>query len=204
MNYSTFSVKTKAQKMEYGMIRSDDENPKLYDATHDSIRVGKTSFFCKEYLCDCGPCLKFDLKDCHKADQQELDDLTDVKVYDDENDDADRDEQIFEFVEVPSFVTLFTGSNTELLYFVQVTEKGISEKNLSDPYGHVILPGKRYFKRYYFKFSRSRSISFKQLQVLPTSIVLSPDEIYDTYVDIDEKMQLGINVCNILLQKARM
>ena len=34
--------------------------------------------FCKEYLCNCGPCLKFDFKDCHKADQQEFDDLTDV------------------------------------------------------------------------------------------------------------------------------
>ena len=148
--------------------------------------------------------MKFDFKDCHKADQQEFDDLTDVEVYDDENDDADWDELIFEFVEVPSFVTLLTGSNTEPLYFVQVTEKGISEKKLSDPYGHVILPGERYFKGYYLKFIRSRSISFKQLQVLPTSIVLSPDEIYDTYVDIDEKMQLDINVYDILLQKARM
>ena len=125
-------------------------------------------------------------------------------MYDDGNDDADRDEQIFEFVQVPSFVTLFTGSNTEPLNFVQVTEKGISEKKLSDPYGHVILPGERYFKGYYLKSIRSRSISFKQLQVLPTSIVLSPDEIYDTYVDIDERIQLGINVYDILLQNARM
>ena len=138
----------------------------------------------------------FDFKDCHKTDQQEFDDLTDVEVYDDKNDDADRDEQIFEFVEVPSFVT---GSNTEPLYFVQVTEKGISEKKLSDPYGHVILPGERYFKGYYLKFIRSRSISFKQLQVLPTSIVLSPDEIYDTYVDTDEQVQLDINVNDILV-----
>ena len=36
----------------------------------------------------------------------------------------------------------------------------------------------------------------KKFQVLPTTIVIWPDEIYDTYVDIDENLQLHINVYN--------
>ena len=160
--------------------------------------------FCKEYLCDCGPCLKFNFEDCEKGEQQDSDDTTDVDVFDDENSNADRDEQIFEFVQVPSFVTLITGCNAEPLYFVQVTEKGTTDEKLSDPYGHVILPGERYFKGCYLKFTRSRNISFKQLQILPTCVVLSPDEIFDTYVEVNEKMQLDKHVYDVLLQKARM
>ena len=77
--------------------------------------------------------------------------------------------------------TLFTGSQVKPLYFVQVTEKGIAESKLSDPYGHVILPGERYFKGHYLKLVRSRNISIKHLAILPTVIYVSPNEIYDTY-----------------------
>ena len=100
-----------------------------------------------------------------------------IKILDEDFDgetfDADQDEQIFEFVEVPSFVTLFTGITAEPLYFVQLKENRISEKKLSDAYGHVIFPGEKYFKGYYQKFICSGSISFKELEIMPMSIVLS-------------------------------
>ena len=104
-------------------------------------------------------------------------------MFDDENAEGDREQQVFEFVEAPSFLTLLTGSQVEPLNFVQITEKGIAESRLSDIYGHVILPGKKHFKGHYLKIGRSRSISMKQLAVLPSDICLSPDEIYDTYAD---------------------
>ena len=90
------------------------------------------------------------------------------------------------FVEAPSFVTLLTGSLVEPFYFIKITEKGVVESRLSDIYGHVILPGEKYFKGHYLKIGRSRSISMKQLAVLPSDIYLSPDEIYNTYVDINK------------------
>ena len=43
-------------------------------------------------------------------------------------------------MEAPFLVTLFTGSQVEPFYFVQVTRKGDSELKLPNPYGHVILP----------------------------------------------------------------
>ena len=42
-------------------------------------------------------------------------------MFDDEDADVDREQHVFEFVETPTFVTLFTGSQVEPLYFVQVT-----------------------------------------------------------------------------------
>ena len=112
-------------------------------------------------------------------------------------------EEESKFVEAPTFITLFTGSQVEPLYFVQVTENGIAESKLSNPYGHVILPGEIYFKGHYLKLVRSRNISIKQLAILPTVIYVSPDEIYDTCVDIDGNLQMDVNINNSLLYKAR-
>ena len=70
----------------------------------------------------------------------------------------------------------------EPLHFVHLIKKGVSDDKHTVPYGHIPLLGERYFKGYYLKFVRSKSISFKQLQILPT-IISKPDEIYYTYVD---------------------
>ena len=124
-------------------------------------------------------------------------------MFDDENAEGNREQQVFEFVEAPSFVTL-TGSQVELLYFVQIIEKGVAEPRCSDIYGHVILPGEKYLKGHYLKIGWSISISMKQLAVLPSDIYLSPDEIYGTYVDVNTNLQLDINIYNSLLCKARL
>ena len=85
-----------------------------------------------------------------------------------------------------------------------ILEKGVAEPSLSDIYGHVILPGEKYFKGHYLKIGRSRSVSMKQLVVLPSDIYLSPDEIYDAYVDINTNLLQDINIYNSLLYKARL
>ena len=103
-------------------------------------------------------------------------------MFDDENAEGGREQQVFDFVEAPSFVTLLTGSQVEPLYSVQITEKGVAKSKLSDIYGHVILPGKKYFKGHYPKIGLLRRISMKQLAVLRSNIYLSPDEIFDIYV----------------------
>ena len=71
-----------------------------------------------------------------------------------------------EFVVTP-FVTLFTGNQAEPLNVVQVTEKGVPESKLPDLFGHVILPGERYFRGHYFELVRTRNISMKQLEIYP-------------------------------------
>ena len=54
---------------------------------------------------------------------------------DDEEFEGNLDEQIFDFVEIPLLVTLFTGVNAEPLYFLKITEKGISDGTLTDTWG---------------------------------------------------------------------
>ena len=52
---------------------------------------------------------------------------------DDEYDeDIDQNQQIFDFVDIPSFVFLFTGNPAEPLCFVEVTEKEIAIKDMKD------------------------------------------------------------------------
>ena len=50
-------------------------------------------------------------------------------------------EQIFDFITVPPFVSLYSGSSIEPLYFVQVTRKGVAEEEISDPYGRFVAKG---------------------------------------------------------------
>ena len=51
---------------------------------------------------------------------------------------------MFNFVDVPSFVSLFSGSPNEHLHFVKVTERGAASENHSDPYGHFISAGENF------------------------------------------------------------
>ena len=46
------------------------------------------------------------------------------------------------------------------------------------------------------------SLNTKKLHVLPTSVLLHPDDVYDTYVEIDNDLQLTMNIYNALIAKA--
>ena len=90
----------------------------------------------KNYLCSSILCLQFDFRNGSNVEEQITDGLDDLDVFDDENAEGDRQQQVFEFAEAPSFVVLLTSSQVEPLYFVQITEKGVAESRLSDIYGH--------------------------------------------------------------------
>ena len=60
--------------------------------------------------------------------------------------DIDQTEQIFDFITVPSFVSFFSGSTIDPLYFVQITGKGVAEEDISDSYVHFVSKGMRYFQ----------------------------------------------------------
>ena len=107
-------------------------------------------------------------------------------------------------MDIPSFVTLLKGANTEPLYFLKVIDKGIAAVTLSDKWGHIILPGTRYFTCHYLKTVRSRNISYKKFEILPLVVYITPDEIQDTYVDISDDMLLNANTYNALIQKSKL
>ena len=75
---------------------------------------------------------------------------------------------------------------------------------LTGTWGHLVLLELRYFNRNYLKPFRSRNISFKKFDVLPMSVIITPEEVYDTYVEIHKNMLLDVKIYNSLIQKARM
>ena len=88
------------------------------------------------------------------------------------------------------------------MHFVQVTEKGTTEKDLTDPYCHFIGTSEKFLKGYYLKQCRSKQISKKKFQILSTPIVFAPDEVFDTYVDIMDDLDLDVQFFKLLVKKA--
>ena len=111
---------------------------------------------------------------------------------DDEELEGDHDEQIFDFVEILLFVTLLTGVNTDPLYFLKITEKEISDRTLTDTWDHAAQPVLQFFKGNYLKPVSSRIKSPKKVDILSMSVIITPDEVYDTYVEIDKNMLLDV------------
>ena len=140
----------------------------------------------KEYICECDSCRRFDFEECENDSKEEHSEVEIDYYFADEELDSNQEEQIFNFIEIPSFVTLFTGVSSEHLYFVKVVSKGIADERLSDSWGHLILPKSRYFTGHYLKLARSRNILTKKFDLIPLTVYITPDEIYDSYIEIDE------------------
>ena len=91
----------------------------------------------------------------------------------------------------------------EPLYFVFVKEKGL-DKMLRDCFDHVINVSEQFCRGYYLKLVRSRNSTAKQFEVLECELLISPDEINDTYVDINNSLQININIYNALINKVHL
>ena len=129
----------------------------------------KQTTFCKEYLCDCATCLQFDFENCNSQAADVDDDGTGCE---DENDEEiGQTEHIFQFITVPSFVSLYSGSSIEPLYFVHVTGKGVVEEDMPDRHGHFVQKGERYFQGLYLKLVQSRNAKVKRFSIHPTKII---------------------------------
>ena len=96
-----------------------------------------------------------------------------------------------------SFVSLYSGSSIEPLYFVQVTRNGIAEEEIFNPCGHFVPKGEIYSQRLYLKLFLSRNAKVKRFSTPLTRIVITPDEIYETYVDFNDDLELDIYVYNM-------
>ena len=106
----------------------------------------------EEYLFSCKMCFQFDFRNCSNAEEEISEDSNDLDVFDDENAEDDREQQVFEFVEAPFFVTMLTGIQVEPL-----TEKAATESSLSDICVYMVMlyfQEKKIFKGRYLKIDR--------------------------------------------------
>ena len=75
-------------------------------------------------------------------------------MQDDEN--GEEASQVFEFIEIPSFVALISDGSSEPVYFVKVEAKANFEEIMTDTYGHTLNLREKYFLGKYLQKVRSR------------------------------------------------
>ena len=179
-----FHFKESSALLQYDSSGEPCDNPmEIAGCMKQHLTVFKLTkkVFCKEYICDCTCCLQFDFKNC--LNENAVDNDEDDAGLEELDKEIDQTKQIFNFIIVLSFVSLFSESTIEPLSFVQITGKCIAEEDISDPSGHFVLKGMLYFQRLYLKAVCSRYTKVKKFLTIPAKAVMTPDEIYDTYVD---------------------
>ena len=144
--------------------------------------------------------LQFDFENCSNENAVANDD--DNADLEDLDEKFDQTEQIFNFITIPSFVSLFSECTIELLSFVQITGKGVVEEDTSNPYGHFVSKSMWHFQGVCLKAVRSRNTRVKKFLTMSSRILMTPEAIYDTYVNFNDYPELYINTCNMLIRKA--
>ena len=107
------------------------------------------------------------------------------------DEDNDWQSRIYEFVSMPSYVSLLSSNSSDAVTFMIVEKKGQATEKLQDRYGHVILPGKLYLEGRYLHKSRSRHPNKKKFKVLDHTVYISPGEIFETFVEFDDDLTMG-------------
>ena len=153
---------------------------------HLNFLKPKKTVFCKKYLCDCTSCLQCNFEDC--SNQNAVNNGEDDADLEEFYKETDHPEQIFDFAIVPSFVPFFFGSTIEPLQFVQIKGEDVAKKYIADPQEHCleIMP---YFQGFYLNAVHSINSRVKKFSTIPTRIVITPDEIYDIYVDFNDNLE---------------
>ena len=88
-------------------------------------------------------------------------------------------------------MSLLLCNASDPVYFELVEKKGQATEKLQDRYGHVILPGELYLEGRYLHKSRSRHPNKKKIKVLDHTVYISPGEIFETFVELDDDLTMG-------------
>ena len=147
-----------------------------------------------EYLCECEESINLNFSSCLKeameldetVEQVNVESNTDIEEKNDceLDEDTDQAKRIFEFAAIPSFVAVVTFSLNEPAYIITVTDKGPAMQVISDMYGHRISKGELYLLGNYPKVVRSKNILLKKFEILNYEVLIPPDEVFETFVEV--------------------
>ena len=88
----------------------------------------------KQFLCDCSKCLELEFEQCEKENVDKVkDDIIDERIEeaDCELDAYNNTDIIYDFIEVPTFVTMSSSDRNHVLFYViKVIEKNIASENM--------------------------------------------------------------------------
>ena len=99
------------------------------------------------------------------------------------DEDNDWQSRIYEFVSMPSYVSLLSSNSSDAVTFMIVEKKGQATEKLQDRYGHVILPGELCLEGRYLRKSRSRHPNKKKFKVLGHTVYISHGESFETFIE---------------------
>ena len=74
---------------------------------------------------------------------------------------------------------------------------------MEDNYSHIILKGEHYLKGNYLRKGRSKTIAMAQLYLIEGTVFITPDEVYEAFVDINKDLQLPMDTYKSMIAGAQ-
>lgn len=155
------------KRMLYRVIKEKDIFPAKQSLINTGISIhpcqkmylfvftpGKSQQLVREYLGKCEPCINLDFENCiHHNNSGETSQDNDIDFdidccigVDEDVETVAKKDHLYDFIDVPSFVTVFSSHSAhELFYLFKITKKLVAENNKEDIYGHKIFKGERYY-----------------------------------------------------------
>ena len=147
-------------------------------------------------MCDSESCFSFNFEKSTRKEKvaqihSSVENGYDYWLQDDKND--KKPSQVFEIVQIPSYVALISDNSSEPVYFVKVEAKGICEKITTNTYGHTLSSGEKYFRGKFLRKVRSRKSNKKQFQLINNDVFVTPDKIFEVFIGFDDELTIDNN-----------
>ena len=159
----------------------------------------KKKVFCKEYIWDWTCCLQLVFE--NYSNENAIDTDEDDSGLEELDKEIDETGEIFD---INTFLSLFPCSlkvQFSLSVLPKLKEKVFPKKILLI-HLDTISKSIQYFQELYLKLVHWRNTRVNKFLTIATRIVMTPDEIYETYVDFNGYPELDINTYNMLIRKA--
>ena len=101
---------------------------------------------------------------------------------------------LYEFIDTPSTVAVLSCHASQPVYLIRIVDKGIAISKIEDRFGHTNLEGQHYLKGFYLCTTRSKTLSKLQFTVMKEAVYVMTDEVFETFIEVDENLQMSKGV----------
>ena len=120
--------------------------------------------------------------------------------------DDGNNQNVFDFITLTSYIALITGNMLQPVYMLQllkIFEKGKAITKMHDKSGHMILPDELYLKGNYLIKARCKNINKRKFRIVDNTVLVTPDEIFDYFIDVKEDLTMEANLYIELSERVR-
>ena len=84
-----------------------------------------------------------------------------------------------------------------------IFEEGRAAQMMSDMYGHIISKGELHLRENCLKVLRSKNILLKKFQILNYKVLIPPDEVFETFVEVADNLTMSFLSYLALKERAK-